>query len=65
MIYRALFKSKHKKFQDFFASNEKKSHLSARVMACTVQLLLRRDMYFPIKAEIRAVENQSDLRILL
>ena len=62
MIYRALFKSKHKKFQDFFASNEKKSHLSARVMARTVQLL-RHDAYCPIKAEIRAVENQSDLRI--
>ena len=59
MIYRALFKSKHKKFQDFFASNEKKSHLSARVMARTVLLNC------PIKAEIRAVENQSDLRILL
>ena len=64
MIYRALFKSKYKKFQDFFASNEKKSHLSARVMARTVQLL-RHDAYCPIKAEIRAVENQSDLRILL
>ena len=24
VIYRALFKSKHKKFQDFFASNEEK-----------------------------------------
>ena len=24
VIYRALFKSKHKKFQEFFASNEKK-----------------------------------------
>ena len=48
VIYRALFKSKHKKFQDFFASNEKKSHLSARVMARTVQLL-RHDAYCPIK----------------
>ena len=35
-----------------------------RVMARTVQLL-RHDAYCPIKAEIRAVENQSDLRILL
>ena len=25
VIYRALFKSKHKKFQDFFASKEKKA----------------------------------------
>ena len=48
VIYRALFKSKHKKFQDFFASNEKKSHLSARVMVRTVQLL-RHDAYCPIK----------------
>ena len=64
VIYRALFKSKHKKFQDFFASYEKKSHLSAHMMARTVQLL-RHDAYCPIKAEIRAVENQSDLRILL
>ena len=42
----------------------KKSHLSARVMARTVQLL-RHDAYCPIKAEIRAVDSQSDLRILL
>ena len=45
------------------------SHLSARVMARTVQLL-RHDAYCPllncpIKAEIRAVDSQSDLRILL
>ena len=42
-----------------FASSEKKSHLSARVMARTVLLNC------PIKAEIRAVDSQSDLRILL
>ena len=53
-----------------FASSEKKSHLSARVMACTVQLL-RHDAYCPIKlsnnikAEIRAVDSQSDVTILL
>ena len=35
---RLFFKSKLKKFQFFFASSEK-SHLSARVMARTVQLL--------------------------
>ena len=43
-----------------FASSEKKSHLSARVMARTVQLL-RHDAYCPIncpiKAEIRAVDS--------
>ena len=43
----------------FFASSEKKSHLSARVMARTVLLNC------PIKAEIRAVDSQSDLIILL
>ena len=48
VIYRALFKSKHKKFQEFFASNEKKSPLSTHVMARTVQLL-RHDAYCPIK----------------
>ena len=42
-----------------FASSEKKSHLSARVMARTVLLNC------PIKAEIRAVDSQSDLTILL
>ena len=50
------------------ASSEKKSHLRARVMARTVQLL-RHDAYYPIncpiKAEIRAVDSQSDLTILL
>ena len=54
-IYKALFfKSKYKKFQGFFAGGEKKSHLSTRVKARTVQF-----------TEIRAVDSQSDLRILL
>ena len=52
----------------FFASSQKKSHLNARVMARTVQLL-RHDaccpIYCPIKAETRAVDIQSDLTILL
>ena len=46
----------------------KNSHLSPHVMARTVQLL-RYDAHSPTKlsykAEIRAVDNQSDLRILL
>ena len=43
-----------------FAAVKKKSHLSARVMTRTVLLNC------PIKAaEIRAVESQSDLTILL
>ena len=61
---RLFLKSKRKKFQDFLASNEKKSYLNMHVMVCTVQLL-RHDAYCPIKAEIRAVDNQSDLNILL
>ena len=47
------------KFREFFASSDKKSHLSARVMARTVLFNC------PIKAEIEAVDSQSDLRILL
>ena len=47
-----------------FASSEKKCHLSARVMARTVQLLTVL-LNCPIKAEIRAVDSQSDLTILL
>ena len=43
-----FFESKHKKFDILFASSEKKSHLSVRVMARTVQLL-RHDAYCPIK----------------
>ena len=42
-----------------FASIEKKSHLSMRLMAGTVRLNC------PIKAEIRAVDSQSDFTILL
>ena len=52
-----------------FASSEKKSHLSARVMARTVQYYLGMThtvlLNCPIKAEIRAVDSQSDLTILL
>ena len=48
------------KFREFFASSDKKSHLSARVMVRTVQLL-RHDC--PISAEIGTVDSQSDLRI--
>ena len=50
-----------------FASSEKKSHLSVRVMARTVQLGMTRTVLLncPIKAEIRAIDSQSDLTILL
>ena len=63
------FKSKHKKFQEFFASSEKKKPLkSTCVMAHTVQLLsVTRAvlLHCPISAEIGTVDSQSDLRILL
>ena len=46
----------------------KRSHFSERTIACTVQLH-RYDVYCPIilsiSGEIRTVDNQSDLRILL
>ena len=48
----------------FFLPTVKKSQLRARVIEHTVHLL-RHDAYCPIKAEIRAVNSQSDLRILL
>ena len=58
VIYKALFLNQEiPRF--FFASSEKESHLSARLMAHPVQL------HCPIKAKIRAVDSQSDLRILL
>ena len=48
----------------FFLPTVKKSQLRARVIEHTVHFL-RHDTYCPIKAEIRAVDSQSDLRILL
>ena len=61
VICKALFfKTKTQEIpRFFFASSEKESHLSARLMARPVQL------HCPIKAKIRAVDSQSDLRILL
>ena len=55
-IWALFFKSKHKKFLDLFLFWWQQ----ARLMARTVQLL-RHDAYCPIKAEIRAVDSQSDL----
>ena len=60
VIYKALFLNQNtRNSKILFASSEKESHLSARVMARPVQL------HCPIKAEIRAVDSQSDLTILL
>ena len=42
-----------------FASSEKKPFKRARAMVCTVLL------HYPISAEIRTLDSQSDLRILL
>ena len=69
MIYEAFFKIKTQEIPRFlFLASSAKGHLSARVMARTVQLL-RHDaccpLNCPIKAEIRAVDSQSDLRMLL
>ena len=62
-VYKALFKTKTQEIPRIFLlvmkKKKKQKHLSARVMARTVLLNC------PIKAEIRAVDNQSDLRILL
>ena len=58
-ILGSFFKLKHKKFQDIFASSEKKPFKLARDGAyCPVKL-------FNIKAEIGAVDSQSDSRIFL
>ena len=56
MINEALFlNQKTRNSEIFFASSEKKSHLSARVMTRTVLFNC------PIKAEIGSVDSQSDL----
>ena len=58
-IWGSFFNQKTRNSEIFFASSEKKSHLSPRVMARTVLFNC------PIKTEIRAVDSRSDLRILL
>ena len=58
-ILGSFFKLKRKEFQDLFASSEKKPFKRARDgVYCPIKL-------FNIMAEIRAVDSQSDLRILL
>ena len=63
MIYKALFKIKTQEIPRLLLAVKKKIFKRAR-LARTVQLL-RHDAYRFIKAEIRAVDNQSDLRILV
>ena len=49
VIFKALLKSKNKKFQDYFLrAVNKNSHLSESLMARTVQFL-RHDAYYPVK----------------
>ena len=43
----SFFNQNTRNSEIFFASSEKKSHLSARMMVHTVQLL-RHDVYYPI-----------------
>ena len=55
-----FLQSKHKKFRDLFLpAVKKKNQLSARLMVRTVLLDC------PTRAKIRAVDKQSDLRILI
>ena len=66
MIYEALFLIKGQEIPRFFLlAVKQKSHLRARVMARTVHMTSNVLFTCPIKAEIRAVDSQSDLRILL
>ena len=47
-FFYAFFKSKHKKFQEFFASCEKKVLLELACMIAHTVQLLRHDAYCPI-----------------
>ena len=65
MCYRqGSFLNQNTRNSKLFLLAVNKSHLSTRNMTHTVQLL-RHEAISPIKAEIRAVDSQSDLRILL
>ena len=59
LLYKALFYIKTEEIQFFLLAVKKKSHLNEHVLVHSVLL------NSPIKAEIRAVGSQSDLRILL
>ena len=48
VIFYAFFKSKHKKFQEFFTSSEKKVLLERACMIARTVQLLRHDGYCPI-----------------
>ena len=66
MIYEALFLNQNRRNSNFFVLAVKKSNLSAGVTARAIQLPTRTLVSnCPIKAEISAVDSQSDLRILL
>ena len=50
-----FFKSKHKKFQEFFASSEKKRHVLSNYLGMMYTVLLHR----PISAEISTINSQN------
>ena len=59
-----FLKLRKKKFREFFISSEN-SHLSARVLSNYLGMMRTVLLHCPISAEIRTVDSQSDLRILL
>ena len=67
-VWGSFFNQSTRNSEIFFASSEKKSHLSMRVIRHKLSnyLGMTRTVLFncPINAEIRAVDSQSDLRIL-
>ena len=69
MIYKALFKIKEQEIlRLFFANSEKKKpfkHVRDGVLSNCLGMTCIVLLDCPIKAEIRAVDNQSNLRILL
>ena len=50
-----FFKSKHKKFREFFASSEKKRHVLSNYLGMTCNVLL----HHPISAEISTINSQN------
>ena len=48
VIFYAFFKSKHKKFQEFFASSEKKALLERACMIARTVQLRRHVLYCPL-----------------
>ena len=68
-VLAVLKKESLRNSKKFLASNEKKSHLSARtrwrVLSNYIGMTRTVLLHYPISAEIRTVDSQSDLKILL